>query len=433
MQLEKKRKYKRDYAFAILTTAALIILNQIIIQYWLAQKKSDAAIINVSGKQRMLSQKILWLSYSDFDSPNPVKKEQLASTIQSWEIAHQKLAGKTNNNNLKIKDEEVRKELDELYSYIEVTKKYITQLNSTKEPQWEKLEENQSTYLGKMNALVQQLQKSSEKRLNLIVRIEIALALIALFVILLEYKLIFERFTGDLSKEIEKLAKSNDSLEQYAYIASHDLRTPLQNIINFSGLLTQEIRKEGNEKIITYTKFINDSTKRMQATTKDLLDFSTASHKELKREPTNIKTLFEDVLSDIKTLVEKSDAKVVANELPFKAHVDDTLFRQLMQNLISNAIKFVPEDRTPEVKFFAKKGKGKVTFCVSDNGIGVPDDSKEKIFGLYKRLHSQKEYKGTGIGLALCKKIVEKHEGNIWVEDNLENGSNFYFEIPENN
>lgn len=433
MQLEKKRKYKRDYTFAILTTVALIILNQIVIQYWLAQKRSDAAIINVSGKQRMLSQKILWLAYSDFDSPTPAKKEQLASTFQSWELAHQELAGKSNNKKLKIQDEGLRKELDALHTYIEFTKKHITQLNSTKIPQWEELEKNQSAYLSKMDAVVQQLQKSSEKRLNLIIRIEIALALLALFVILLEYKLIFKRFTGDLSKEIEKLAKSNDSLEQYAYIASHDLRTPLQNIVNFCGLLTRELEHEGNEKIITYSKFITDSVKRMQATTKDLLDFSAASHKELERKPTNIKTLFEDVLIDINALVENSDAQVVAKELPLKAHVDDTLFRQLMQNLISNAIKFVPEDRNPEVKVFAKKDKGKLTFCISDNGIGVPDESKEKIFGLYKRLHSQIEYKGTGIGLALCKKIVEKHEGNIWVEDNLENGSNFYFEIPENN
>lgn len=429
MERKDKINHKRNYAFAIMTVVALILLNQIVIQYWLSQKESDAAIINVSGKQRMLSQRILSLYYSQKENPSQIRTK-LFQTLNEWENAHSQLLGLNGISNLKIEEEKIRHKLSQLTPNIEFANRFVN--GGIPKKNIIHFEKNQNDFLFQMDQIVKEIQVSSEQKLMNIIWIEILLTGLVLVVLFLEYKMVFKKIAGDLSDEVDNLARSNSSLEQYAFIASHDLRAPLQNIVNFSGLLTRELKKENDHKKLIYANFINDSVKRMQATTKDLLDFSTASHKELERKPTNIKSLFEDVLSDIKALVEKSDAKIMANELPLKAHVDDTLFRQLMQNLISNAIKFVPEERNPEVRVFAKKDKGKLIFCVSDNGIGIPDESKERIFGLYKRLHNQREYKGTGIGLALCKKIVEKHEGNIWVEDNTDNGSAFYFEIPEN-
>lgn len=427
MEQKGKFNHKRNYAFAIMTMVVLILLNQIVIQYWLSQKASDAVIINVSGKQRMLSQRILNLFYSQNDDSNML---QLQDTWNEWNSAHLDLMGLSENLHLKIKQDDIRCELSQLTKNIEFAKRFINRNNTRKEV--DAFEKNQHEFLVKMDAIVKDIQVSSENKLKDIIWIEVLLTGFVLLVIFIEYKLVFKKIANELSAEIDKLAKSNASLEQYAFIASHDLRAPLQNVVNFSNLLTRELKKDKDEKKLVYANFIIDSVKRMQDTTKDLLNFSTASHKALEYKPTNIKTLLNEVLEDINTIIKKTDANIETSNLPLKAYVDDTLFRQLLQNLISNAIKFVPEERNPEVRIFAKRGREKFTFCIRDNGIGIPNESKEKVFGLYKRLHSQHEYRGTGIGLALCKKIIEKHKGNIWVEDNLEYGSTFIFEIPVN-
>jgi ligand-binding sensor domain-containing protein/signal transduction histidine kinase len=225
----------------------------------------------------------------------------------------------------------------------------------------------------------------------------------------------------------EELEKKNQELEQFVYIASHDLREPLRTTSSFVELFQKQYKGKLDEKADTYLSYISQSADRMKMLIDDLLDYSRiGGKKELQQLDCNI--ILQEVLADLGTALTDAGAVIRADRLPvISGH--PTAVKQLFQNLITNGIKFRKKDVSPKIQIGAEIKDGAWKFSFADNGIGIEPQHKEKIFVIFQRLHSRKEYEGSGIGLAHCKKIVEMHNGNIWVESTPGTGSTFHFTL----
>ncbi len=234
--------------------------------------------------------------------------------------------------------------------------------------------------------------------------------------------------------ELEKLnveyERSNNDLEQFAYAASHDLAEPLRAISGPISLLARRYRGQLDDDADTFIDFAVEGCERMQTLINDLLAFSRAGRVNADVEAVDANRIVENVLADLGTTIEQRGAIVSAGELP-TVRTSPAELRQLLQNLISNALKFAPADVTPKVSIAAERAGAFWRFTVTDNGIGIEPRHRERIFGMFKRLHSREDYPGTGIGLALAKKIVEHHGGEIGVADGSDGvGSTFWFTLP---
>lgn len=232
----------------------------------------------------------------------------------------------------------------------------------------------------------------------------------------------------------EMLAKNrtlefqNTELEQFAYIASHDLQEPLITVIHCIQMLQEELNENLDEDQKQYLQFINSSTARMQLLVKGLLDYSRIG-KERKNNCIDCNEIVANVLADMDVSLKESNAFIECENLPVIEGYT-TEIRQLFQNMISNANKYRKKDRQPKIKITAVKEENNWLFSIQDNGIGIEEQNKDKIFVIFKRLHNRNEYQGTGIGLSHCKKIVEHHNGKIWVESNYNKGSTFKWTLP---
>ncbi len=230
--------------------------------------------------------------------------------------------------------------------------------------------------------------------------------------------------------QTKKIEAKNKELEQFTYIASHDLQEPLNTIISFIEIIEKNPDRVYNDLEKDSFKFINQASTRMKELIKGLLDYSRLGQKsEMKN--LNFKLLVQSVCHDLDHIVKKTNAKITIGDLPNTCGYETEL-RLLFQNLITNSIKFMDPEKAPEISISAEQNKHITTFSVSDNGIGIDPKYNEKIFTIFQRLHGRKEYEGTGIGLAHCSKIVELHNGNIWVESEVGKGSTFYFTINSN-
>lgn len=230
-------------------------------------------------------------------------------------------------------------------------------------------------------------------------------------------------------KHFIEIENKNKELEQFAYIASHDLQEPLRSLTNFSELIKSEYQGKVDENLDIYTDFIYGASSRMRDLVKGLLDY-TRIGKEKELQEIDCDKITSDVLVDMNFLIKDKKATITIDELP-QVQGYETELRLLFQNLISNALKYVKKDISPTIHISVKNHENKWAISIQDNGIGIAKNHQEKIFQIFKRLHNRNEYEGTGIGLAHCKKIVELHGGIIWVESEVDNGSTFYFTIPK--
>ncbi|MEO6548960.1 MAG: two-component regulator propeller domain-containing protein [Ferruginibacter sp.] len=225
------------------------------------------------------------------------------------------------------------------------------------------------------------------------------------------------------------LKAKNKELEQFVYVASHDLQEPLRTTAGFVDLLKQKYHGKLDEKADKYLNFISDATGRMRVLITDLLDFSRLGEKvELKRIDCN--EMLRHMLADIMSAVQEAQAEIHYGDLPIIIGYP-TEIKLLFQNLVINALKFRRKDITPLIKISASKIPGGWEFAVGDNGIGIEEKNTEKIFDIFQRLNTRTEYEGSGIGLSHCKKIVELHNGKIWVQSIPGEGSTFYFSLPQ--
>lgn len=236
------------------------------------------------------------------------------------------------------------------------------------------------------------------------------------------------RIEESLKEYTENLKRSNEDLERFAYVASHDLREPLRMVTSFSQLLEKNYKGRLDADADECIRYIVEGGTRMDALVNDLLDFSRVSSQGRPFKPTEMNQVVDETLQGLSVTIRESHAKIEVGTLP-KATVDRTQMMQVFQNLISNAVKFSGRD-DPEIRIDATTGDGEWIFSVRDKGIGIDPQFHNKIFDLFQRLHTGKEYSGTGIGLAICKRIVERHGGRIWVESAEGDGSTFYFTVP---
>jgi PAS domain S-box-containing protein len=237
-----------------------------------------------------------------------------------------------------------------------------------------------------------------------------------------------EQAERKLAQQARELARSNAELEQFAYVASHDLREPLRKIKSYTELLERGYAGRLDAKADKYIAYVVDGATRMQALITDLLTYSRVGQAELVAEPTDLEVVLGRVLADCEAVIRESGALVTHDPLPVLS-ADPCQMAQLLQNLLQNAIKFHGPE-SPRVHIWVAQEENGWIFGVRDNGIGIDPQYAERIFLIFQRLYTRTEYPGTGIGLAICKKIVENHGGRIWVESQPGQGATFYFTIP---
>jgi light-regulated signal transduction histidine kinase (bacteriophytochrome) len=226
----------------------------------------------------------------------------------------------------------------------------------------------------------------------------------------------------------EELARSNRDLEQFAYVASHDLQEPLRMVATYTQLLAERYQGKLDANADKYIHYAVEGALRMQALVKDLLAFSRVGRKQETPRETDCNLVVRNVMANLQSLIQETGARISYEGLPVLV-ADPSELLQLFQNLIGNAIKFRRAER-PEIRITAEKKKKEWLFSVEDNGIGIAPQHVEDVFVIFKRLHTRDEYPGSGIGLAICKKIVEHNQGQIWVESQPGQGSRFYFTWP---
>ena len=228
----------------------------------------------------------------------------------------------------------------------------------------------------------------------------------------------------------EKLARSNEELERFAYVASHDLQEPLRMVGSFTQLLSKKYSGKLDETADRYINFAVDGAKRMQQLITDLLAYSRVNSKDLKLQPTPCEDVLRATVQNLKAAIEESGAVVEWDETLPILMADQVQLGQLFQNLIGNAIKFRGQ-ATPRVHIAAADNGEGWLFSVRDNGIGIDPKHADRVFQIFQRLHTREQYPGTGIGLAVCRKVVERHGGRLWVESQPGAGSNFLFTLPK--
>lgn len=226
---------------------------------------------------------------------------------------------------------------------------------------------------------------------------------------------------------IAKLTESNSELERFAYICSHDLQEPLRMITNFSERLEKYLGTALDDKARHYLKYVTDGAGQARQLIGDVLNYARVDHETERLVNIQSEKTLTGVLRDLSTRIEETGASVTHDPLP-EVCMQPTHLRQILQNLVGNALKFCGE--TPEVHISAIQEGMMWCFSVRDNGIGIAEEHMQKIFSIFQRLHNRERYPGTGIGLALCKKLVQKYGGRIWVESEVGKGSVFYFTLP---
>jgi light-regulated signal transduction histidine kinase (bacteriophytochrome)/HAMP domain-containing protein len=232
-----------------------------------------------------------------------------------------------------------------------------------------------------------------------------------------------------LERQAEELTRSNRDLEQFAYVASHDLQEPLRKVVAFCQLLDSEYNDRLDENARNYIRFAVDGAHRMKALVTDLLGYSLIQTQGKQLEPTGANEVCDEAIENLSLAIQDAGAHVIRRSLP-TVHADSAQLIRLFQNLIANAIKY-RSDEPPRVEITAEERSQEWLFRVSDNGMGIDPKYHERIFVIFQRLHSREEYGGTGIGLAVCQRIVERAGGRIWVESSVSAGSTFCFTVPK--
>ncbi len=237
-----------------------------------------------------------------------------------------------------------------------------------------------------------------------------------------------KRIEEELRQRTEELARSNADLEQFAYVASHDIQEPLRMVSGFTQLLARRYKGRLDRSADKFIDYIVDGAIRMRRMVEDLLSYSRIGTHGRPLEPTDCEAVLDQVLTNLKVAIEQNNAVMTHDPLP-TVMADISQMVQLFQNLISNSIRYRGAE-TPRIHISAERKKDDWVFSVRDNGRGIAPEFFRRLFQLFQREHPEREYSGTGIGLAICKRIVERHGGRIWAESEVGKGSIFYFTIP---
>jgi len=240
---------------------------------------------------------------------------------------------------------------------------------------------------------------------------------------------LLESKTREIEEQNKKLARSNAELQQFAYIASHDLKEPLRNIGSFASLIRRRYADQMNEECLEFFSYIQNGVARMYQLLNDVLSFSRLDYEDHQTQLVNPKEIIEETIFKLSTQIQDKNAVILVGSMP-EIHANPVHLGQLFQNLISNGLKF-SNGKSPEIKVFCRKTPdNQYVFSVQDNGIGIHMKYKDKIFEMFQRLEKQNGQEGTGVGLAICKKIVDQYGGKIWVRSKPQQGATFFFAFP---
>ena len=237
-----------------------------------------------------------------------------------------------------------------------------------------------------------------------------------------------EQKNSEIQQQYRKLEESNEILSQFAYVAAHDLKEPLRSIGSYIGLIQMRYSKDLPEDAKEYMKFVNNGVKRMYSLLTDLLDFSQVISQQPGSEMVRPNEILMEVQDNLRSAIESKKARIVFNSNLPLIRMNRLHMTQLFQNLIGNALKFT--DKPPVVKVEAKEENGNIILTIEDNGIGIKKDYSNKVFVLFQQLNKKGDFEGTGIGLTICKNIVEKYNGKIWFDSEENVGTKFYISIP---
>lgn len=233
---------------------------------------------------------------------------------------------------------------------------------------------------------------------------------------------------ASLARHADELERTNKDLELFAYVASHDLQEPLRMVASYTQLLAREYGPQLDDNAREFIGYAVDGAKRMQRLLSDLLEYSRAGTREKAVREVDCNAILEQVLSGLVLVIEETSATVTSDELP-TVSCDEMQIAQVFQNLVENAMKFRGVD-SPRIHLSAERHGDEWVFSVADNGIGIDSEHRERVFVLFQRLHEQEAHPGSGIGLAICKKLVERHKGRIWIDDGARPGTTIKFAIP---
>ena len=226
------------------------------------------------------------------------------------------------------------------------------------------------------------------------------------------------------------LTRSNSELSRFAYLAAHELKSPLQALSGFAALLDRVHGPQLEPQAREFVRWIVDGAARMNLLIEDLLAYCSVDRAEVMLAAVALEAVLADALGQLESEIASRGASVTADALPVVTG-DPAQLGQLLQNLLANAVKYVPDGRSPRIHVSAERASEGWTVTVADNGIGVEDAARDRIFTMFERLHPREHYKGTGIGLSICKRIVERRGGTIWVEPDPAGGSRFRFNLPD--
>lgn len=230
-------------------------------------------------------------------------------------------------------------------------------------------------------------------------------------------------------KELAKLASSNRQLESFAYVTSHDLKEPLRSIGNFTQLLGKRLENKLDDTDREFFGFVTSGVKNMNSLIEDLLTYSRVNSGKHEVVTLNPKDSIAVVINSLHQRIVETNATIEIKEIPEAILGNPTKIKQLFQNLIANAIKFQNPEKSPMITIHGREEADCWTFTISDNGIGIKEEYYKKVFGIFTKLHHKSVYPGSGIGLSVCQRIVEQHDGEIWVDSVFEEGTNFHFSI----
>jgi PAS domain S-box-containing protein len=232
-----------------------------------------------------------------------------------------------------------------------------------------------------------------------------------------------------LEQNISELNRSNQELQEFAYVASHDLQEPARKISYYSDFLVAKYKEVLDTKGLTYLQSMQGASRRMRNLISDLLAFAQVERGSLRVQPVNLEKIAAGVVQDLDMIIEEKSARILVEEMPV-IEADESLMRQVVENLVSNAIKYAREGATPEVRIWSEEKDTMIEIHVSDNGIGFDEKYLPQMFTLFKRLHASSKYEGTGLGLAICQKIVALHHGSITARSKEGQGSEFIIILP---
>lgn len=238
------------------------------------------------------------------------------------------------------------------------------------------------------------------------------------------------KHTRKVAQQNELIKQANQEIKQFTYAVSHDLKEPLRMIGSFTKIIGRKVSKQGDEKLDEYMNYVHEGVQRMEEMLSGMLNYARIGKYSGLQDEIDLNRTIADVLLNLRVRVAESQAEVSYEYLP-SIKTNKTLIAQLFQNLVGNAIKFSKEGVQPIVNIFSIDEEERVVIAVQDNGIGIPEKHQEEVFGLFSRLHTRDKYEGSGIGLAMCKKIIQILQGEIWLESQENVGTTFYIAIPK--